>query len=119
MERKTSSLPAQPFEAVAAEISVVVDAAAGFWKGRQLSGVEIDVDDPHVFPSVRTAVELMCAARDMGFVHIHTAHTMDLDWGTDTVRKALLAGASPDDIIAGWQSEIPAFLTLRDHYLLY
>jgi hypothetical protein len=55
----------------------------------------------------------------MGFVHIHTAHTMDLDWGTDTVRKALLAGASPDDIIAGWQSEIPAFLTLRDHYLLY
>jgi uncharacterized protein YbbC (DUF1343 family) len=92
---------------------------AGFWKGRELSGVEIDVDDPHVFPSVRTAVELMCAARDMGFVHIHTAHTMDLDWGTDTVRKALLAGASPDDIIAGWQPEIPAFLTLRDHYLLY
>jgi uncharacterized protein YbbC (DUF1343 family) len=93
---------------------------AGFWKGRQLSGVEIDVDDPHTFPSVRTAVELMCAARDLGYdVHVHNARTMDIDWGTDTVRKELAAGASADTIVAAWQSTIPDFLALRDRYLLY
>ncbi len=93
---------------------------AGFWKGRTLSGVEIDIDDPHAFPSVRTAVELLCAARDLGtYVHVHTVRTMDIDWGTDTVRKELLAGAGPDAIVASWQSKIPAFLALRDKYLLY
>jgi uncharacterized protein YbbC (DUF1343 family) len=93
---------------------------AGFWKGRALSGVEIDVDDPHAFPSVRTAVELMCAARDLGRdVDVHNVRTMDIDWGTDTVRKELRAGASPDAIVAAWQSKIPPFLALRDRYLLY
>jgi uncharacterized protein YbbC (DUF1343 family) len=93
---------------------------AGFWKGKSLTGVEIDIDDPHVFPSVRTAVELMCAARDLGhFVRIHTVRTMDIDWGTDTVRKAVLAGESPDAIVHAWQPKIPAFLALRDRYLLY
>ena len=93
---------------------------AGFWKGRTLSGVEIDIDDAQTFPSVRTAVELMCAARDLGsYLRVHTARTMDIDWGTDTVRKEVVAGASPDAIVAGWQSKIPAFLALRDKYLLY
>lgn len=92
---------------------------AGFWKGKELTGVEIDIDDPHIFPSVRTAVELMCAARDLGFMHVHNAAFMDRDWGTDTVRKALLAGASPDAIVHAWQAQIPAFLALRDKALLY
>jgi uncharacterized protein YbbC (DUF1343 family) len=92
----------------------------GFWKDKQLAGIEIDIDDPHTFPSVRTAVELMCAARDVGrYVRIHNARTMDIDWGTDTVRKAVVAGAAPDAIVHAWQAQIPAFLALRDKYLLY
>jgi uncharacterized protein YbbC (DUF1343 family) len=92
---------------------------AGFWKGRVLSGVEIDVDDPHVFPSVRTAIELLCAARDLGYLHIHDARVMDRDWGTDAIRKAVLAGASPDTIVHAAQAQTPAFLAIRDKYLLY
>ncbi len=93
---------------------------AGFWKGRELSGVEIDVDDPHAFPSVRTAVELLCAARDLGpYVHVHNARTLDRDWGTDMVRKRLLAGETPDAIVAAAQAHVPKFLALRDKYLLY
>ena len=93
---------------------------AGFWKGKELTGVEIDIDDPHAFPSVRTAVELMCAARDLGhFARVHSAHAMDIDWGTDRVRKAVTAGASPDAIVGAWQSQLPPFLALRDRYLLY
>ncbi|MFN2460067.1 MAG: DUF1343 domain-containing protein [Candidatus Velthaea sp.] len=93
---------------------------AGFWKDKVLSGVEIDVDDPHAFPSVRTAVELMCAARSLGrYIRIHTVRTMDIDWGTDTVRTELLNGASPDAIVAAWQPQLAAFKTLRANYLLY
>jgi uncharacterized protein YbbC (DUF1343 family) len=93
---------------------------AGFWKGKRLAGVEIDIDDPHTFPSVRTAVELMCAARDLGrYVRVHNARSMDIDWGTDTVRKAVLAGETPDAIVDAWQADVPAFLALRDRYLLY
>jgi uncharacterized protein YbbC (DUF1343 family) len=92
---------------------------AGFWKGRRLTGVEIDIDDPHTFPSVRTAIELLCAARDLGRVHVHNAKSLDRDWGTDIVRKAVLGGASPTEIVHAAQAEIPAFLALRDKYLLY
>jgi uncharacterized protein YbbC (DUF1343 family) len=93
---------------------------AGFWKDRELTGVEIDIDDPHAFPSVRAAVELMCAARELGhYVHVHSARTMDIDWGTDTVRESIVAGASPDSIVQAWQSKIPPFLAQRDKYLLY
>jgi uncharacterized protein YbbC (DUF1343 family) len=93
---------------------------AGFWNGKELSGVEIDIDDPHTFPSVRTAVELMCAARDLaGGLHVHNSHAMDIDWGTDTVRKAVIAGEAPDAIVRAWQPGVPAFLALRDKYLLY
>jgi uncharacterized protein YbbC (DUF1343 family) len=93
---------------------------AGFWKGRELTGVEIDIDDPHTFPSVRTAIELLCAARDLRrYVRVHNAKTLDRDWGTDSVRKALLAGEPPDAIVLAAQAQVPAFLALRDKYLLY
>jgi len=93
---------------------------AGFWKGKELSGVEIDVDDPHTFHSVRTAIELLCAARAVGpYVRVRNAKTLDRDWGTDTVRRALIAGESPDTIVHAAQAGIPAFLALRDKYLLY
>jgi uncharacterized protein YbbC (DUF1343 family) len=92
---------------------------SGFWQGRTLSGVEIDVEDPDVFPSVRTAVELMCAARDLGAFHVSDEHIFDRDWGTDSVRAALQRGASPDAIVASWQPQLAAFLKLRAPYLLY
>jgi uncharacterized protein YbbC (DUF1343 family) len=92
---------------------------AGFWKGRELSGVEIDIDDPHTFASVRTAIELLCAARRLGHVHVHNANTLDRDWGTDMVRRAVIADESPDTIVHAAQAGIPAFLALRDKYLLY
>ncbi len=77
--------------------------------------------DAHAFPSVRTAVELLAAARAQGKLHIAPGHEhiFDRDWGTDSVRRALAEGASPDTIIAAWQPALSAFHTLRAQYLLY
>lgn len=95
--------------------------ARGFWAGKTLRGVSINVTDPHAFPSVRTAVELLAAARAQGKFHIPPDHErlFDRDWGTDTVRRALVEGASPDAIVASWQPGLRAFQSLRAKYLLY
>ena len=67
--------------------------AKGFWAGKTLRGVAINVTDPHAFPSVRTAVELLAAARAQGKYHVAPhEQIMDRDWGTDAVRLALDAG---------------------------
>jgi uncharacterized protein YbbC (DUF1343 family) len=91
----------------------------GFWAGKTLAGVQIHVDDPHVFPNVRTAIELLAAARAQGKLHIGKPANFDRDWGTDTVRLALLNGASPDDIVASWESGLSTYRTIRARYLLY
>jgi uncharacterized protein YbbC (DUF1343 family) len=91
----------------------------GFWSGKTLAGVTINLTDPRSYPSVRTAVELLVAARAQGKFHVAHATIMDRDWGTDTVRTALEAGASPDAIVAAWSPGLAAFRTLRGRYLLY
>ena len=93
----------------------------GFWANKTLHGVALNVTDPHTFPNVRTAVELLAAARAQNKYHVATGHEqiMDRDWGTDTVRLALDAGTSPDAIIASWEPGIRAFKALRAKYLLY
>jgi uncharacterized protein YbbC (DUF1343 family) len=92
---------------------------SGFWAGKTLAGVHLDVIDPEVFPNVRTAVELLAAARAQGRFRVAHAQIMDRDWGTDTVRTALLAGASPDAIVAAWDPALTAFKATRAKYLLY
>jgi uncharacterized protein YbbC (DUF1343 family) len=91
----------------------------GFWSGKTLRGVSINVTDPHVFPSVRTAVELLAAARAQAKFHVAHEANMDRAWGTDTVRTALASGASPDAIVASWQPGLAAFKAQRARYLLY
>lgn len=91
----------------------------GFWAGKTLAGVQIHVDDPHAFPNVRTAVELLAAARAQGKLHINKAASFDRDWGTNTVRLGLLGGASVDAIVASWESGLSSYRAIRERYLLY
>jgi uncharacterized protein YbbC (DUF1343 family) len=91
----------------------------GFWAGKTLAGTLIHVDDPAAFPSVRTAVEILAAARAQGKFRITSAASFDRDWGTDAVRAGLVAGASPSAIVASWEPALAAFRTLRAGYLLY
>ncbi len=39
--------------------------------------------------------------------------------GSDALRRDLLAGRSPQEILAGWDSELARFLPVRERYLLY
>ncbi|HZO92721.1 MAG TPA: DUF1343 domain-containing protein [Candidatus Baltobacteraceae bacterium] len=91
----------------------------GFWAGKTLRGVALNVVDPHAFPSVRTALEILCAARAQGKFHVAHEAIMDRDWGTARVRTMLLDGAPPDAILETWQPGLRAFATLRETCLLY
>lgn len=93
---------------------------AGFWTGKTLGGVELVVTNPRTFRAVRSAVEILAAARavDPGLLVIH-AEALDRDWGTDTLRLGLTAGLPPERIVRSWDPQVAAFRTLRARYLLY
>lgn len=93
----------------------------GFWAGKTLTGVELDVIDGHAFRAVRTAVEILCAVRTIApkTIAIDSATGLDRDWGTDTLRRGLQSGLDPSDILAQWIPATRAFEALRSRFLLY
>lgn len=93
----------------------------GFWKSKELTGVELVIFDPRKFIAVRTAVEILVAVRDM-FPHaidIASVSQLDRDWGTDSIRTALLAGKNTGEILGQWTGDAARFEALRRRYLLY
>jgi uncharacterized protein YbbC (DUF1343 family) len=93
---------------------------AGFWKDRELGGVELAVFDPRHFVPVRTAVEILVAFRTL-YPHVLDvkAEALDRDWGTSALRRGILNGSSADAIVAGWSQRLADFRTVRSKYLLY
>ncbi|MDQ2679402.1 MAG: DUF1343 domain-containing protein [Candidatus Eremiobacteraeota bacterium] len=94
---------------------------AGFWKEKELSGVELVVYDPQTFLAVRSGLEILCAVRavDPRFIQIKNPKALDTDWGTDSLRLGLKSGLTPEQIEAQWQPRLNAFMKLRQRYLLY
>jgi uncharacterized protein YbbC (DUF1343 family) len=93
---------------------------AGFWNGKELSGVELVVFDHASFQPVRTAVEILTACRDL-FAHSIEikAAALDKDWGTASLREGLLAGKSAHEIVSEWSAKVERFTSMRQAYLLY
>lgn len=92
----------------------------GALSGKQVAGVELDVFDPKVFPSVRTAVEIATAVRAVSPRTLNvTVKSTGIDWGTDTFATALQAGRSAHEIEAQWEPGLRRFLAIRQKYLLY
>ncbi len=89
-------------------------------KDEEISGVELDVYNAHVFPAVTTAVQLITAIREISPKTISIdAKPLATDWGTDSFGNALQSGLGPDAIEAQWQPALQNFLTIRRRYLLY
>ncbi len=93
----------------------------GFWEGKTLTGVELVLTDPHAFRAVRTAVELLVAARRLAPSALATgsAKNVDRDWGTDSLRTGLHEGLSVEEILHQWDAATRAFSAARAPYLLY
>ncbi|MFJ4486410.1 exo-beta-N-acetylmuramidase NamZ domain-containing protein [Streptomyces longwoodensis] len=90
------------------------------FQGRTVGGVQVHVHDRDAFDPVRTGVALLVTARRVwsGFAW-RADHWIDKLTGSTWVRTAIDAGASPDEVVAGWQAELEAFRRVRKEYLLY
>jgi uncharacterized protein YbbC (DUF1343 family) len=88
--------------------------------GTEYGGVELVVYNPRVFPAVRTAVELMTAARETApQALVFRSKPLATDWGIGTLAGQVEQGESTQAIEQGWQPALQRFLTLRATYLLY
>ncbi len=92
---------------------------AGFWKNKELRGVELTITDPKTFLSVRTGLEIIAAAHAIAPHGLRwNVHGIDLDWGTDSVRRGILANESPEQIEASWSHRLADFRTVRAKYVI-
>ncbi|MDE2481191.1 MAG: DUF1343 domain-containing protein [bacterium] len=94
---------------------------AGFWKGKELSGVELVIFDPRRFLAIRSAVEILVAVREIAprVIRVKEPASLDRDWGTDVLRTGLLHGESVEAILAALTRNDARFARLRDRYSLY
>ncbi|MFI6563194.1 exo-beta-N-acetylmuramidase NamZ domain-containing protein [Streptomyces sp. NPDC050534] len=90
------------------------------FQGKTVGGVQIHVDDRAAYDPVRTGVALLVTAKRVwsGFAW-RSDNWIDKLTGSTHVRTAIDAGASTDEVVAGWQEELTAFRRIRKDYLLY
>jgi uncharacterized protein YbbC (DUF1343 family) len=89
--------------------------------GQTVGGVQVIVTNRQTCDPIRTAITMI--------VTLKTVYPSDFAWrpdnwiddltGSDYVRKAVDAGRSADQIVAGWQGELSEFRALRAKYLIY
>ncbi|MFF3348685.1 exo-beta-N-acetylmuramidase NamZ domain-containing protein [Streptomyces sp. NPDC002779] len=90
------------------------------FQGKTVGGVQVHVHDRAAYDPVRTGIGLLVTARRTfpGFAW-RPDNWIDRLTGSTQVRTAIDAGASTDEVVAGWQEELAAFRRMRKEYLLY
>jgi uncharacterized protein YbbC (DUF1343 family) len=88
--------------------------------GELCGGCQVHVTDRNAFRSVATVLHIVKTVRDM-YTDKFAFHAdyFDKVMGTDSVRKALEAGAAVGTMLANIQPGLDAFAALRKAYLLY
>ncbi len=93
----------------------------GQYANKTLHGVQLIVDDPHVFRPLRTALTMLVA-----ILKLHPKELTVKDvrkfgrvWGNDEVLREIRRGRSAAEIEAGWAGELAQFGMKRSKYLIY
>ena len=97
--------------------------------GALCGGAQLHVTDPGTLEPVRTAVEIIVAARafaphdfawlDPPYEYEQTLAPIDILWGGPELREGVDAGATADEILASVDAELDAFAASVGRYLLY
>ncbi len=97
--------------------------------GRLVRGFHLHVTDRRRYRPVRAVVTLLAAIRrthpeafawrEPPYEYEWDRLAIDLIFGTDTVRTALDAGASPDEVAASWEADLRAFEERIQPFRLY
>lgn len=93
------------------------------FRDREVAGVRLIITNPDTYRPVETGIHLLsalyCALNHEE--RLHFFHTVGFDQlaGTDSLRKSIQAGATPEEIIAAWKAGVEEFVEKRRKYLLY
>lgn len=97
--------------------------------GKLCGGAQLHVTDPDAFAPVRTAVEVLAAARDLApnrfewrappYEYEEELPPIDILWGHDGLRASLEAGADADEIMEGTKAELEHFARSAAPHMLY
>jgi uncharacterized protein YbbC (DUF1343 family) len=90
------------------------------FQGKTIGGIQIHVHDRPAYDPVRTGIALLVTAKQAwsGFGW-RADNWIDKLTGSTRVRTMIDAGASTDEVVAGWREELSAFRRVRKDYLLY
>lgn len=90
------------------------------FKDDRCGGCQLHVTDRESYRSLETTLHVIKTIRDMypGRFQFHEKY-FDKIMGTASVRKALEAGQSVAEIVAGWTAGLSGFADFRKPYLLY
>ncbi|MBP7829664.1 MAG: DUF1343 domain-containing protein [Kiritimatiellae bacterium] len=100
-------------------------AEGAVYKGQDVRGLRLNATDPAAFRPVQAGVTLLAALQALYGPEAQwnapgaRPEFFDKLMGTDTVRLALLKGAAPEKIAAGWAIGRPVFADKRRAALLY
>jgi uncharacterized protein YbbC (DUF1343 family) len=94
------------------------------FSGETCEGAQVHVTDRRAYPSVRAGLEVLTAVRDLWpevltWRKVSGVFPFDRLMGTDRVRQAIDAGASAEEVAAGFEPDVRAFAEMREAYLLY
>ena len=95
--------------------------------GLVCGGVQLHVTDPGAFDPMRTAVEMLVAAKALypEFAWRYDSYDparpywIDKLTGSQRLRTQISAGAPADEVVGAWREELAAFDARRQQYLIY
>ncbi|MFD7977864.1 exo-beta-N-acetylmuramidase NamZ domain-containing protein [Streptomyces sp. NPDC059071] len=90
------------------------------FQGKTVGGMQLMVHDREAFDPVRTGIALLVTARRSwsGFAW-RADHWIDKLTGSARVRTLIDAGATADEVVAAWETDLAAFRAVRREYLMY
>ena len=85
------------------------------------AGVQLHVTNPSTFDALRTGTAMIVAAKKIygSAFAWRSDNWIDKLTGSTRFRTMVDAGASTDEVVAGWRNELAAFDRVRRQYLLY
>ena len=90
----------------------------GLYSGQRCGGVAIRVADKQAVRSMRMGIEIATILKRLYPDNFDPAKLMILVGNAETIRQ-LQEGAAPEQITAGWSSDLNTFDTVRRKYFLY
>lgn len=88
--------------------------------GETCYGAELQVSDRINFQSAKAAVYMLHALYTLYPEELEWRESrMDGLWKTASIRENIVAGKSPEEIIASWEEELEYFREVREQYLMY